>query len=706
MRLLRPSSAPVSLRSLQWSRGLRGGLAVGVSIVGSHLLGRAEGWVALGSFYVVLADNGGPYRSRLKTIATLLVGGLCSLVLGALASGNVASMVAMTLAVCFAYTFARALSQYVASTSVLILVIYFAMLSPNHQSAHALGNAALLFCCGWLWGASLSLFFWPLDPFRPARQAVAQCYRTLSGLAGMVAEDARAEAAVGLRTPMVLQHRRLRLEIEAARRALEQTKARSAVRTIRARNLSVLLELADIFFASTIRAGELLELASGAECERIREWTRGMGAAYAGVAEALVKRPQGDELGRMVPESEADVARAAGSPIFEHLAAERRDGRETLLLAVDAVDAIWSGVERIGSETAVSELQQMTEAGRGWADAVRSNWSFRSVMMKHALRVALVGAADAVIMRVVHVNHGFWLAMTSLIVLQPNVAHTMQRSLQRVRGTLAGGLLAALLALSLQWPPLLIAVIVLFAVLTCAFYAVDYGWYCFFLTPTFVLMSLPRVHDWHFAAVRVGLTLLGVAISLGAMRVLWPETERMDLGRFFANCCAAEAAYARAILALWPLRGTAGERGARQFVASRRRACGLASNDAEECVERILLEPVALSRRGVSEEMEERREERWQHELTFVTYTRRLTQSLLSFARLAHGEADTAVRLEALAVRLEGLGQRLASGDGGGLAARASGPVMESEDLPHVQIRRLERQVGVLEGAVSAAHLL
>jgi uncharacterized membrane protein YccC len=100
-------------------------------------------------------------------------------------------------------------------------------------------------------------------------------------------------------------------------------------------------------------------------------------------------------------------------------------------------------------------------AGNNWRDTIRSNWTLRSIATQHTSRVAIVGALDALVMDILKVNHGFWLAMTSLIVLQPNFGHTLQRSLQRARGTLAGGVLASLLAASLQWPPLLIAVVTL-----------------------------------------------------------------------------------------------------------------------------------------------------------------------------------------------------------------------------------------------------
>lgn len=44
----------------------------------------------------------------------------------------------------------------------------------------------------------------------------------------------------------------------------------------------------------------------------------------------------------------------------------------------------------------------------------------------------------------------------------------------------------------------LIVAITLISIFTLATYGVDHGWYCFFLTPTFVLLSPPHLRDWHF----------------------------------------------------------------------------------------------------------------------------------------------------------------------------------------------------------------
>jgi uncharacterized membrane protein YccC len=313
-------------------------------------------------------------------------------------------------------------------------------------------------------------------------------------------------------------------------------------------------------------------------------------------------------------------------------------------------------------------------------------------MMRHALRVAVVGAVDVLAMRSLHVSHGSWLAMTSIIVLQPYGSGTLRKSFQRVAGTIAGGVLAALLAAAIHSQAGIIAVITVTSVLTLATFAVDYAWYSFFLTPTFVLLSLPRLQDWHYAGIRMGTTVLGAIVALLAMRFLWPEREEVELGLLLGRGAAADAAYVRAMLRFWDLTPSDRQAADRELMAPARRRCGLAINDAEEALDRLMLEPSLGRRSATGKDLKTTA-------LTLVTYLRRLTRSVTTLEGVGMGDDAAAVRrVELVAKRLETISQSLTSG--GTLNAEedltgeiAAGGVAEQ------QIRRLERQTSVMERA-------
>jgi len=723
-----------TLRRLHWTRGLRAGIAVAAAMIVSLYLGRPMGWAALGGFEAILVDNGGPYRSRLTTMLTVIVGGAIAGIVGSMSTAPLWLAVVVTAGFCFAITFARVLSKEMASTSVIILVIYFAGYGGlTHTLPGALQNA-LAFVLGGLWAAALSLFLWPVDPFRPARLAVGECYVMLAEFAESVHDTApHSDDRQQQRHRMNELQRLMRLQMEAARAAIGTTGARVTARTIRARSLTVLLETADILFAGTIRWTELFETAPDAASQQaITDALRWLSRAERAIADSLRQRPV-DDAASFAPEGShsidhlrkrAAAIRSLNAPagsLIAHLAQDQRDALLNVEVAFEAVRALWSGVEyrmtasesdRAARRSLLSDSGADKMLRSGWrrmVDAAQANWTVHSVMMRHALRMLVVGAVDVLLMRTVHVRHGAWLAMTSIIVLQPYSSGTLRRGVQRVGGTIAGGVLAAILAAALHSEAGLIVAITITSVLTLATYAVNYAWYCFFLTPTFVLLALPQLRDWRFAGVRMGTTVLGALVAVIAMRVLWPESDKVELGRLLARGALADAGYVRAMLRFWDATEAAtsnADRAAadRKLLAPARRACGLAINDAEETLDRIMLEPRVTLSPGT----------RWEEALTFVTYLRRLTRAVTTLAVVGDSGAETRRRATYVAERLEALGNGLHTvldehaGTVSSVTAAADATQTSAatvETPAEQQLRRMERQSGVLEHAAAALAL-
>src|SRR5829696_5871347 len=106
----------------------------------------------------------------------------------------------------------------------------------------------------------------------------------------------------------------------------------------------------------------------------------------------------------------------------------------------------------------------------------------------HAARLAVSVAAGTLLYVLLGIEHGYWLPLTTLAVLQPSEHGTRVRSVQRAAGTLAGAALivAIVLVTDAPWP-----------LVTCAaagaftLYALrerGYFWLVVLLTPTVLLM--------------------------------------------------------------------------------------------------------------------------------------------------------------------------------------------------------------------------
>ncbi len=710
-----------TLARVQWRRGARAGLAVGSVMVACHLLGKSSGWAALGALQVLTVDNGGPYRSRLANIATVIFAGGGAVLLGTLAPASLPVGIVITALFCFAVTLSRVMSQPFAASNVLVLVCYIvAYGGAEHTSAYGLA-CMISFIVGAAWASGFALLLWPVDPFDPARQAVADLYARLRELAAIIeTPPGPTELARSKNNELVHQ---IRLLIEAAQAALAATPARMTARTIRARNLASLVQAADLLFARVLRLNDLRPDAAAAGPEahaQITALSTWLLQSLQPIEAALRTRPA-DDAAAFTTEGSRSTNMHRGARLYEALPSDTRNPLEaqieaqliaierdcllSLEVAYEALRAIWTGSEPRATRTAALRLNLSADAGTPastpmWLDALRANLTPRSLIFRHALRLAAVTSLDVWLLHLTHITHSYWLPMTSIIVLQPYTGETWRRSGDRVGGTVAGAILAAVLAAGISSEAGIIAVIAIGCFFTLAVYAADYAWYCFFLTPTVVLMTLPHLRDWHFAAVRMGMTGVGAAIALLAMLLFWPERESLQLPGLLARAATADAAYLRAMLRFWQC--PAGDLHARTIaertvLAPARRACGLATNDAEESLDRALLEhSIPLHSRPAHE--------RLNHDaLTFTAYLRRLTQAITTFAAIGSGAEEVTTTITDLAARLDTVALQLVN-----CTDASDQPLPEIAldaqqglSLADQLLTRIARQVGVLERATA-----
>jgi uncharacterized membrane protein YccC len=713
-----------ALTLMQWTRGLRAGAVIASIAAVCGWAHRPLGWACVGGFLSIIVDNGGPYRSRLVNMATLLAGGTLACFAGSLGAASLVLSIVVTAGFCFSVTLARVLGQALASTSVAILVCYFAAFGTGHLSLAGTAANVGMFLAGGAWAAVLTLFLWPVDPFRPAREAVADCYETLTLLAEELAAEPTAETWHRAR---VLRSQ-LRAQMEAAQDALSATPARMTSRTIRARNLAVLLQAADLLFVRVLRLAELADAPQGVAARGhmvgLAEW---MAAAMGSIAPTLREAPV-DGAASFAPDGSRSVelrrrrlrfeatlepgalegrlelsAQSLSSQYDAQLAAIERDCLLNFEVAFEAVRAIWSGVEPRATRAAplrASLTGGIERAPEVWVETLRANFSLQSNMMRHALRLAAVTVADVLLMRRIHVTHGFWLAMTSIVVLQPYTGQTLRRFAERVGGTVAGGIVAAVLASALPNEVALMGVVIVFAMLSAAVYSVDYGWYCFFLTPTFVLLAMPHLRDWHFAVIRIGMTGAGAATALLGMMLLWRERESLQMPGLLGRAAAADAAYLRAMLRFWEMAcgapATVRGEAERTVLGPARRACGLATTDAEESLDRALLEPnLSLRGRGRGKDALNGTA------LTFTTYLRRLTQSITTLAAICDEARAQEAVVGRLAERVDGIAAALVVGGPMELEAEMELASPPAVSLAGQQLRRMERQIAILERAAA-----
>lgn len=160
----------------------------------------------------------------------------------------------------------------------------------------------------------------------------------------------------------------------------------------------------------------------------------------------------------------------------------------------------------------------LMQGARQLRDAVAGD----ALLRAHALRLALIVAATTLLYRLLELEHGYWVPLTVLAVLQPDEHATDVRAVQRAIGTLVGTALVALFTIATGEEWLIVAGQGIAAFGLFALYARGYFWLVVLLTPT-VLLTISAV-DYRGVAVaveRAAWSVLGIVLGLAIAELLW-----------------------------------------------------------------------------------------------------------------------------------------------------------------------------------------
>jgi hypothetical protein len=142
----------------------------------------------------------------------------------------------------------------------------------------------------------------------------------------------------------------------------------------------------------------------------------------------------------------------------------------------------------------------------------------RTALAYSLLMTAVLGVAAWAVLEYARDHQGAWLLLTLIVVLQPSPHDTVRLSVQRLAGTLCGGLFA-LAIVTIGVPPtvaFLMGGALLFAALAVRYaLARPYWQYVTVLTPAIILLNASGTDGVAVVEDRVAFTAIAVIVSLG-----------------------------------------------------------------------------------------------------------------------------------------------------------------------------------------------
>ncbi len=576
----------LNLQAISLAEGLRAALSVAVIIaINEYLHWPPLAEAALAALLTCMCDPGGPIRRRVPVLLTFaLLGGLTTATASLVRSGGIIVALPFGVAGLFCTSFARSYGQSAQQVGGLLSVVLVLALDRAAPDLAYAGTQAAAFIGGALWATLLTLAIWRVYPYLPARRAVAEVYRILA----LATEDLRNLLLTGgVDERAWVAHAQLhwqavRAAIETARTTVLDTLRTHGGASERARQGLIRLETSDQLFGALIAFSDTLEHGTANQRAVAERLLRRLRPMLLVLADAIVSdatkanRQIGRSIAAMAKDAttlpDADVVRAIAEQIIERL-------HIAYTLSVPANFLPGAGLD--GTPPALRErlLQPL-----------RANLDWRAPALRHALRAAAAAMPALAFTMIWFTPYDHWLTITIVATMQPYFGLTYTRALERIGGTVVGGLLAALIGTVCTTPISIAVAMFPLAVAALAVRAVSFGLFMAALTPLIVLLvdiGQPNTSEWMIAGMRALLTVIGGLVAVIACLILWPSWEPERLVREVRGAIAAQGAYTVAVLS-----HLLGETSAAAVHRVRREA-GLASNSLEASISRALLEPTS-----------------------------------------------------------------------------------------------------------------
>jgi uncharacterized membrane protein YccC len=544
-------------RDFEWFEGLRAAFGIAlpaaVGLIANHLV-----WGIICSFatlWLLMCDVGGAYRQKAINLVSSGIVILCAFVFG----GWMILSVPNYILGMFLWTSAAALigiagaaAAQVGLVSSTIVVTSVVLFVPSE-----FGIRLLLCTIGFAWALLLSLALWPLAPYTPILQALSASFARLADLARTFWAGAAEPGRMQNNFDFAMAYDGVMTSLERSRSIWGAFRARRAGPTGRSMRLLALIEELDDVARTLVTLREEINIVAqekwfGKFRELYVELTTSLSHLIQEIAHSIaVVGPAADPTA--LEDAFQNLESAMAATPQNQVLFQRKEIHRTTKHLIEQATALAETYSELysGQET----FREPPEARFGPRPKtfdplleIRSNITFRSSSFRHAIRLGVASAIGGLLAASVHLVRGYWIPMTVVIVLKPNFGGTLQRSVQRITGTILGAVIGALLVLASPEPWVLWGVLPVLVFFTFALRNLNYTLFSLALTPT-VLLMLDIAHPITVtdSFLRVLHTIIGSILALLSGYLVFPLWESRRLPLQIAEALQAEAVFSRAL---------------------------------------------------------------------------------------------------------------------------------------------------------------
>ena len=174
---------------------------------------------------------------------------------------------------------------------------------------------------------------------------------------------------------------------------------------------------------------------------------------------------------------------------------------------------------------------------------LRDHLNLKSPIFRHALRASIVMIlAYGVTFIIPMTYHSYWILMTVLVILKPGFSVTKKRNLQRLKGTIGGGLIGILILFVIPQHSIRFVLMLFFMLMAYTFIRQKYAIGTFYLT-AYILISFSFYSDKdsiYIIQERLVDTLIGGFMAFISCYIIFPTWEKNNMNEYIQKALIAD----------------------------------------------------------------------------------------------------------------------------------------------------------------------
>ena len=541
--------------SQQFADGLRITAAIVVPALVALYLGYFEiGFtISLGAICVSITDAPGPFANRRKGMWFCLFFMLIVAVSTMMVRDNPWLLGTGILLFSFFFSLFNVYGNRAAGVGSAAILIMILTMAPSRNPLPLPIHMASIFCGG-IWYMSLSWFFYRIRPYRGAQRVLGDCLREIAAYLFIKGRfyDAHTSLEEDYRS-MVDQQVVVHEKQDAVRDLFFKTRRIVTEKDAKSRRLvGAFVQAVDLFEDITATYFDYKSIRQRFEATgillHISMLIKKLAAEIDGMGVAI----QSDTTFQLHMNLEEELKIVKGK-IDALQGAETEESNLILKRILVNLRRIMQRISYLllyfdkSAEMGRTNVDHTLFISRQSLDPriLWHNLSFKSAVFRHALRVAIACIAGYAVSKwLAYGEYSYWILLTIAFILKPAFGLTRQRNIDRIIGTLAGGLVGILILVLVpnteaQFVCMVLLMLGAYSMLrtnyiamviyTTAYILILFG----FLGIPFLSVAQERILD----------TVIGCAIAFTTGYFLFPVWEAGQLKTFMAAVVEANAAY-------------------------------------------------------------------------------------------------------------------------------------------------------------------